>query len=375
MGISIIVGLLCLHLALAFQNRTPHKFNQTRGINESSWRKRIPASNLISSRKVELGRMLFFDKRLSINGTISCANCHDPAVAFTDSQTVALGAGGKLGTRNTPTVLNAAFSQALFWDGRARSLEEQATHPLLNSSEMGMGSAEGLTKRLAAIPEYRRQFTQVFKSEGITIDTIAKAIAAYERTLLSANSPFDRFLAGNNTAISDAQKRGWQLFKGKAKCIECHTHSRTNPLFTDFKFHNTGVAAVEVLFDKLVAESAADTDLSEMAHSEGFSELGRFAVTRRQADIGAFKTPTLRDVELTSPYMHNGSLRTLIDVVQYYNRGGHTDSHLDQLMQPLHLSDDDVNDLVQFMRALTSNDVLRVCQTTRPQTRTAVPVR
>jgi cytochrome c peroxidase len=348
------------------------------GLSAVAWRKKFPTGNPISSRKVELGRELFFDKRLSIDGTVSCASCHDPAVAFTDSQALALGARGKLGTRNTPTVLNAVFSEALFWDGRARSLEEQAKHPLLSSFEMDMGSAEELTKRLSAILEYRRQFTQVFKSQGITIDTIAKAIVTYERTLLSANSPFDRFLAGNNTAISDAQKRGWELFKGKAKCIECHTHSKNNPLFTDFKFHNTGVAAVDIVFDKLarsVAESAADTDLTELAHSDGFTELGRFVVTRRQVDIGAFKTPTLRDVELTSPYMHNGSLRTLIDVVQYYNRGGNSNSRLDRLVQPLHLSDDEVNDLVQFMRALTSDDVLRMCQTTPPQTRTAVPVR
>lgn len=348
-----------------------------RGITESSWRKRIPHNNPMSARKIALGQSLFFDKRLSVEGTVSCATCHDPAVAFTDSKIVSIGARNKLGTRNAPTILNAVFSEFLFWDGRSGSLEDQVKHPLLNSFEMGMGSEKELIKRLSSIADYPRQFRLVFKSEGITIDTIAKAIAAYERTLLSANSPFDRFIKGNKKAITDAQLRGWELFKGKAKCIQCHTHSENNPLFTDFKFHNTGIAAIDALFQKVVGSvpNVAETDPTLLAHSEDFSKLGRFAVTRKQVDIGAFKTPTLRDVELTSPYMHNGSLKTLIEVVQFYNRGGSSNSNLDKLMEPLHLSDSELNDLVQFMRALTSNDVLRVCQTSSPQTRIAVPIK
>lgn len=162
----------------------------------------------------------------------------------------------------------------------------------------------------------------------------------------------------------------------RAECIECHHHSPANPLFTDFKFHNTGIAAADTLFDKLLKSAAkAPTETTLLAHSEGFSELGRFLMTRQQADIGAFKTPTLRDVELTSPYMHNGSLKTLIDVVQFYNRGGIANSHLDKLMHSLHLNDNEVNDLVEFMRALTSDEVLRLCQTTNPQTRSAVQVK
>lgn len=384
MGVLLLILLFYLSPAGAFQNPPQRESNfarptstSPRGISESLRRKRIPTTNPMSPRKVVLGRALFFDKRLSIDGTVSCASCHDPAFAFTDSRVLAAGAGDKAGARNTPTILNSVFSETLFWDGRARSLEEQVKHPLLSSFEMGMASAE-LTNRLSSIPEYRRQFRQVFNSDGITIDLIAKAIAAYERTLLSGNSPFDRFITGNNTAITEAQKRGWELFKGKAKCIECHTHSKTNPLFTDFKFHNTGIAATDALFDNLLQSSAKSTTESTatlLAHSEGFSELGRFAVTRQQVDIGAFKTPTLRDVELTSPYMHNGSLKTLIDVVQFYNRGGAANSHLDKLMHPLHLNDAEVNDLVQFLRALTSDDVLKLCQTTNPQTRTAVPVK
>jgi cytochrome c peroxidase len=247
-NLLIALALFCLS-AVASQNRkfiaqAKKVHTEVRaGISESLWKKRIPANNPMSSRKIELGRELYFDKRLSIDGTVSCATCHDPALAFTDSKTVAIGAGAKLGTRNTPTILNAVFSELLFWDGRARSLEDQVRHPLLSSFEMGMESKGQLTNRLSSLPEYRRQFQEVFKSEGLTIDTIAKAIAAYERTLLSGNSPFDRFITGNSTAITDAQKRGWELFKGKAKCIECHTYSQRSPFFTDFKFHNTGVAA------------------------------------------------------------------------------------------------------------------------------------
>jgi cytochrome c peroxidase len=307
-----------------------------------------------------------------------CATCHDPALAFTDSQVVAIGARDMRGTRNAPTILNTVFNETFFWDGRARSLEDQVKHPLLSSFEMGMENEKELISRLSSIPEYQRQFKRVFKSDGLTIDTIAKAIAAYERSLLSGNSPFDRFIAGNSTAITNAQKRGWELFKGKAKCIECHAYAQRSPFFTDFKFHNTGIGVADVLLDELVrslSSSPREATLSMLAHSAGFSALGRFAVTLQPVDVGAFKTPTLRDIELTSPYMHDGSVKTLIDVLHFYNGGGNANSHLDTRVHPLQLTDTDVNDLVQFMRALTSDDVLRQCQTTTPQTRTAVPLR
>jgi cytochrome c peroxidase len=335
------------------------------GIDKNLWRQRFPANNPITTAKVELGRLLYFDRRLSADGTVSCATCHDPANAFTDHYTVALGVSGRSGTRNAPTILNAMFSERLFWDGRVGSLEEQAKQPLTNEFEMGMGSYDAVVARLVAIPQYRRAFRLAFKNEGITIDTIAKAIATYERTQLSGNSSFDRFIGGNETAITDAQRRGWELFKGKAKCIDCHVQTPLSPFFTDFKFHNTGVAASDALFDDLTrgtqkisdANSSGGATLTLLAHSEGFSELGRFTFTLRQADIGAFKTPTLRDIELTSPYMHDGSLKTLIEVVRFYNRGGNPNSHLDERMRPLQLSDNEINDLVEFMRSLTSDDV------------------
>jgi cytochrome c peroxidase len=385
--VLIISLMLCSFRTHAFQNRSNRSailFQKTLhiqvpiGISESLWRRRIPKDNPLSPEKLALGQSLYFDKRLSVDGTTSCATCHDPALAFTDSNLVAIGAGAERGTRNSPTVLNAMFSESLFWDGRARSLEEQVKHPLMSSFEMGMASEQQLISRVSSVLEYRVQFKRVFKSGSIDINSIAKAIAAYERTLLSGNSPFDRFIGGNSEAITDAQLRGWQLFKGKAKCTECHTYSVSTPFFTDFKFHNTGIAANDVLFDKLarsVTSSSREITLTTLAHSTGFSELGRFAVTLNATDVGAFKTPTLRDVELTSPYMHDGSVKTLIDVVQFYNRGGKANSHLDQKIRPLQLTDLEVNDLVQFLRALTSDDVLKQCQTAVPQTRTPVQLK
>lgn len=377
------------------------EFQPPIGLSRALWRRRIPLDNPMTPAKVALGQALYFDKRLSIDGTVSCATCHDPANAFTDHGTVAIGVSTKTGTRNAPTILNAMFSDRLFWDGRAGSLEEQAIQPLTNSFEMGMRNNTAVVERVIGFPEYRKEFRRVFKREGITIDTIAKAIAAYERTQLSANSPFDRFISGDANAITEAQKRGWELFKGKAKCIECHSFSIASPFFTDFKFHNTGVVAKDINFEHLsgLAKEVADNERVNsqnkpihrmshkarsvgqtldsaplLAHTRGFTELGRYLVTKERKDIGAFKTPTLRDIELTTPYMHNGSEKTLIDVVRYYNLGGRVNANIDERMSPLHLSDEQMNDLVEFMRALTSDDVLRRTQSSKPQNRFAVAV-
>jgi cytochrome c peroxidase len=370
------------------------------GISRTLWRQRIPADNPMTPAKVSLGQALYFDKRLSANGTVSCATCHDPANAFTDHSTVAIGVSNKTGTRNAPTILNAMFSEQLFWDGRIGSLEEQAKQPMSNPFEMGMGGDHAVVARISAVPEYRRRFKRVFRNEGITIDTIVKAIAAYERTQLSANSPFDRFISGDPNAITEAQKRGWDLFKGKAGCIECHSFGADSPFFTDFKFHNTGVIAEDINFEQLtglakrIAESETVSSINPiketnnppasvrqtkdvaalLAHTQGFTELGRYLVTRQPKDIGAFKTPTLRDIELTTPYMHNGAEKTLIDVVRFYNRGGNAHANLDERMHPLNLNDEEMNGLVEFMRTLTSDDVLRQSQSSKSQTRSAVAV-
>ena len=312
---------------------------------------------------------------------MSCATCHDPATAFTSKDATAIGIQNRAGTRNAPTLLNVRFGKSYFWDGRSLTLENQAKQPLLNPSEMGMIDETAVVKRLSSIPEYRAQFRRVFGNESIALNTVAQAIAAYERTLVSRDSPFDRFLAGDGKALTEGQLKGWELFKGKARCIECHTVTPL-PLFTDSKFYNTGIAAqdqdVRVLSqraDELRLRSRDKRVSSNfLAHQVDFSELGRFLVTQVEKDIGAFKTPTLRDVELTGPYMHNGSLRTLLDVVRFYNQGGHKNPYLDSKIRSLNLSEAEMNELVEFLRALTGADVLRRVQASPPQTRVAIPL-
>lgn len=342
-----------------------------KGIPRWKWRKLIPHDNPLTAEKVTLGQALYFDKRLSVDNTVSCATCHDPATAFADRNTLARGVAGKIGTRNVPTTLNAMFNQSQFWDGRARSLEEQAMQPLLNPLEMGMPDREAVVTRLNAIPEYRQSFAAAFGKGAITFEDVARAIASYERTLLSADSPFDRFMAGDTRAITEGQKRGWQLFRGKANCIACHTFTSDSPFFTDNKFHNTGITAGDLNLEELWSRFGSKP-LNELAHTEKFTELGRFLITKQKQDTGAFKTPTLRDVELTPPYMHNASEKTLLDVMRFYNEGGKRNPYLDGKIRPLNLSDEELSDLVEFMRALTSDSVLRQSQQTTPQTRTPV---
>lgn len=358
-------------LAAVFSLTASGQSNIPQGIPVSQWRKHIPSDNPMSTEKIKLGETLYFDKRLSADGTVSCATCHDPASAFTDRNATAVGVRSSLGTRNAPTVLNAMFNATLFWDGRTRSLEDQAMQPLVNPAEMGMPDYDAVVARVASVPDYVERFRRVFKSE-VTIENIARAIAAFERTQLSGNSPFDRFIAGDANAVTASQKSGWKLFRGKAQCIQCHAFSRRAPFFTDFDFHNTGVATKNRNLEKLVREAGKTKEVSKLSHAEGFSDLGRYLVTRQAKDIGAFKTPTLRDIELTAPYMHEGSQKTLLDVVRFYNRGGDVNPHLDKRIRPLNLTDEEMNSLVEFMRALTSDDVLRRAQTAKPQTRLPV---
>ena len=362
---SILLFLFAASLS-TFAQSLPPRF--PRSVPVTEWRKRIPRDNPLTAEKIKLGADLYFDRRLSADGSVSCATCHDPASAFTDHNTTAFGVANSRGTRNAPTVLNAMFSPTLFWDGRARSLEEQAKQPLVNAAEMGMRDYDDVVARIANVPDYAQRFRRVFKSE-VTIDAIVQAIAAYERTQLSGDAPFDRFIAGDRNAISALQKRGWDLFRGKAQCIECHAFSPSSPFFTDFDFHNTGAAAKTQKLEPL-SQAVRAGNISALAHREGTSDLGRYLVTGKQSDIGAFKTPTLRDIELTAPYMHDGSQKTLLDVVRFYSRGGEANSYLDRRMRVLNLSDEEMNALVEFMRSLTSDEVLHRAQTTRPQTRT-----
>lgn len=341
------------------------------GIPTDLWSYFIPNDNPQSPAKVELGRQLFFDKRLSADGSVSCGTCHDPKLAFTDGRKTAEGIRGRRGARNTPTVLNAMFNSTMFWDGRADSLEEQAMQPLVNADEMGNLSHEQVRKRLAAITEYVEQFQAVFGGP-VTIDLVAKAIASYERTLVSANSPFDRFLQGDRSDMSESAQRGFNLFRTKARCSVCHNVNQSFPFFTDGNYRNTGVAAnlagfgslskqaITASLDNLSARRSREREVFAMLdEQEGKSELGRFLVSGSSLDIGAFRTSSLRNVELTAPYFHDGSAATLADVVRYYVRGGNQNAIRDWELQPINLTQAEQIDLIEFLKALTSDDARR----------------
>jgi cytochrome c peroxidase len=358
-----------------------YSFSLPKGLPADLYAQLIPADNPLTAEKVALGEKLFFDKRLSVDNTISCATCHDPATALAEANMVGIGIQNKKGARNSPSVINAMFNESQFWDGRAASLEEQAVLPIINSIEMGMKDHPMVVAKVREIAEYRPLFAAAFGSEGITIQTIGKAIASFERTQLSGNSPFDRFLAGDNKAISESAKRGWGLFNGQARCISCHAFNESSPFFSDFKFHNIGVAAKDQNFGALARQARqmigsnpnAKELIDELALKEGFSELGRFLVTKQPRDIGAFKTSMLRDIELTAPYMHNGSEKTLLDVVKFYDKGGEPNPNLDGGMRPLKLKDSQMDDLVDFMKSLTSDDTRRKMKSVKAQTRAPHP--
>ena len=285
---------------------------------------RFPKENPYTPEKRELGRLLYYDKRLSADGTVACATCHAPENSFADSKSVSSGIRDQKGGRSAPTVFNRAYSLAQFWDGRAKTLEEQAGGPMQNPIEMG-NTHDVVVNTLRGIPGYRARFKQVFGSEEFGIDEVTKAIATYERTVLSGNSPYDRYKAGNKKALSAEQVRGMDVYFNKAKCDQCHEGVN----LTANSFHNIGVGADKPNPDE-----------------------GRSAVTKNLADWGAFKTPTLREIARTAPYMHDGSIATLEEVVDYYDKGGVANKNLDERMKPLKLSAGDKKDLVEFLKAL-----------------------
>ncbi len=309
-----------------------------------------------------LGEKLFNDKRLSVDDSVACATCHDPAKGFTDHRGSATSAGvqDQHGQRNAPTVLNAMFQASQFWDGRAPTLEDQAKLPVLNPVEMGQKSPDEVVAKVAKIQEYSDAFKSILGRDP-TYEDIASVIAAFERTQYSGNAPFDRFLAGNPQAISDQAQRGWALFQGKGRCSSCHAFNAVSPLFSDQKFHNIGIAAHKQNFAELARKAlgilkVGDTkQIDELALQTSYSELGRFLVTKNPADIGAFKSETLRNIGVTAPYMHDGSLATLWDVMDHYNKGGVPNPYLDGGMQRLALSEAEIDDLVAFLFTLTDD--------------------
>jgi cytochrome c peroxidase len=284
-----------------------------------------PGGNPYSVDKAELGRTLYFDRRLSADGTVSCASCHDPQYGFTDGAAYSTGIRGQKGNRSAPTILNRGYSLAQFWDGRAATLEEQAKGPMANPIEMG-NTHEAIVATLRKIGGYRGMFEKAFGSEEIDIDRVAMAIACFERTVLSGNAPYDKYKRGIKTALTAEQVRGMSVFFDKATCDKCHEGAN----FTLNAYHNLGIG----------------TDKPE-------PDVGRFAVTHDPRDWGAFKTPTLREIEHTAPYMHDGSLKSLEDVVEFYNKGGIPNKNLDANIKPLHLSDQQKSDLVAFLKSLS----------------------
>jgi len=330
----------------------------------------IPANNPQTPDKIALGDKLFHDKRFSVDGTVSCSKCHDDKQAFTDGLPVSVGHHGLTGTRNAPTVLNAAFNQSQFWDGREPDLEGQAKQPLINPVEHGLADHKQVLEIIRTDPDYLATFQSVFdvSAKKLTIDHVAKAIASFERTLVAGNSPFDRYyFNGKTDAMTDAQIRGFELFVGQGRCVSCHTIEQDHALFTDSRFHNIGVGINQIQQDIprltqafLEAKNKGGQVDTMVLTDKKSSELGRFAVTDELSQIGAFKTPTLRNVELTAPYMHDGSLKTLKEVMVHYNNGGvdkageRVNDFLSGGIRPLNLTDPQLNDLVAFMKALTS---------------------
>jgi cytochrome c peroxidase len=297
--------------------------------------------------RVRLGRWLFYDKRLSADNTVACATCHRPDHAFSEPTPVSTGINGQKGRRKAPSLVNQADALLphFFWDGRAGSLEDQALGPIGNPIEMGMNDMpSALADKITRIEGYRPYFKAVFGTDTITGEHVAKAIVAYERTRMSGNSAWDRWrYERNEQAVSEQVKQGHELFFGKAKCRTCHAGNN----FTDSKFHNLGIG-----WDPVTKQ---------------FSDEGRFVVTKNEADRGAFKTPTLRDVTKHPPYVHDGSVSTLKEVVELYNRGGNKNPYLDVKMEPLGLTPAEVDAIVAFLRSLEGEGYQDTPPTTFPQ--------
>jgi cytochrome c peroxidase len=295
----------------------------------------FPSDNPPTTETIALGRRLFYDAVLSGDGTVACATCHNPTKGFTDGKAVSTGIQNKTGTRSAPTVLNSAYYQSLFWDGRASSLEAQVEGPITNPIEMA-NTPEAVVQRLQASARYREEFRNAWGSDQITFEMVRKSIASFERTVLSGNSPFDRYYYGaDKEALSASARRGFKVFTDpkRGNCAACHTIGRNYALFTDQKYHNIGIGA--------------NTDGS-------LADPGRYAETKSDADMGAFKTPSLRNAVWTAPYMHDGSVPSLKDVIDHYIGGGNSNPHLDKKIRVLDfLSGQERGDLLEFVQSLT----------------------
>lgn len=327
----------------------------------------VPQDNPLSAAKISLGRKLFYDRRLSLNKTFSCAMCHIPEQGFTSNEmATAVGVEGRTVRRNSPTLYNVAYLTRLFHDGREATLEQQAWAPLLAQNEMANPSIGYVLETIEQDADYRKLFQKAF-GKGPSMETVGMALASYERTLNSAASPFDRWYYGKDDKALDQRARlGFKLFTGKARCSACHTLGERFALFTDNAFHNTGIGYAGAMGDaagkqrvQIAPGAFVEVDRQVIASVSGnkSNDLGRYEVTQRPEDRWAYRTPSLRNVALTAPYMHDGSLQTLADVVRFYDTGGHANENLDPLIKPLGLTGDEQAALEAFLQSLTGSNI------------------
>jgi len=327
-----------------------------------------PKDNPLTAEKIQLGRLLFFDRRLSHNNTFSCAMCHVPEQGFSSNElATAVGIEGRTVRRNSPTMYNVAYLERLFLDGRESTLEQQIWGPLLAHNEMGNPSVGQVVDQIRAILAYGALFDEAFDQRGVTMETVGMALASYERVLVSANSDFDRWYYGSDqSAMSAEQQAGFKLFTGKGNCSACHLITDKSALFTDMQLHNTGIG-----YRRSMSGPSGETrvqiapgehimvrgDVVAEASEPPPNDLGLYEITEDPADRWKYRTPTLRNIALTAPYMHNGSMGSLEEVIAFYNAGGINNELLDPLIRPLDLSEVESDQLEQFLNALTGDNV------------------
>ncbi|MBT7523469.1 MAG: methylamine utilization protein MauG [Gammaproteobacteria bacterium] len=330
----------------------------------------IPDNNPISREKIELGKKLFFDRRLSLNNTVSCGMCHVPEQGFTNNEIkTAVGIEGRSNLRNTPTILNIAFSKFLFHDAREFSLENQVWQPVLAHSEMAMPSFGFTIKKLQLIPGYKKLFNKAFPNEGINMETFGKAIASYERSLVSGNSKFDKwYYGGDKNIVNEKVKKGFDVFMGKGNCSSCHAVGEKSALFFDNKLHNTGIGYAEsmgLLKNKKTRVQLAPGEYVEVDNNiiksvnqqKRKNDLGLYTITENPSHRWLFKTAGLRNISLTAPYMHNGIFATLDEVIDFYNEGGFQNELLSPMIRKLNLSSLEKENLKLFLESLVGENI------------------
>ena len=331
-----------------------------KGVDEEYWASLIPEGNEITPERFALGKKLYFERRLSSDGTVSCATCHDIKRGFGDARPTSEGVGDQLGNRNAPPTFNVTFLHTMFWDGRSPTVEHQAMQPIVNPIEMGMPlDPEKIVAGIKDDPEYKAMFQAAY-GRDVNYPDVGNALGVFERALVFVDNPFFRYMNGDENAISADAKEGWKIFNNQGRCASCHQISPTNPVGSNNKFHNIGVAAHKQDFETMASRAlaalesdASEAAVDELALNSDLSELGRFIVTKNPTDIGAYRTSPLANVGVSGPYMHDGSMETLWDVVDHYNKGGVPNRYLDGGIEPLNLTDRQVDQLVAFLFTLT----------------------